>query len=283
MRRLLVTGASGNLGRVVSLLARTRWEISATYLSNPRVGGGTPLRLDLRDLERTQEALREIRPDVIVHAAVSDRSPDMENSNRLAARHIRDAAADFGVRLIALSTDLVFDGTQPPYREEAPPTPTSSYSRAKADNENCLLEYKQALVVRTSLIYDRGQDNNQAGWMLRLIAEGRKVPLFVDEIRQPIYGVDLAEAVLELAAGEIVGLLNVAGPQPLSRWDYGRALLAALGLEPDRVTQAALAAEVVPDRPRDCTLDLTRANALLATRIRPIGEALGLPPGRSEV
>jgi dTDP-4-dehydrorhamnose reductase len=112
--------------------------------------------------------------------------------------------------------------------------------------------------------------------MLRVMAEGRRVPLYVDEIRQPIWVTDLATAILELAEGDLTGILNVAGPQSLSRWEYGTALLAALGVDASQAAVLVRAAEVAPDRPRDCTLDLTKANRTLVTRIRPMKKALSL-------
>jgi dTDP-4-dehydrorhamnose reductase len=276
MKRLLITGASGNLGRVLSRQAEMSWQVWSTYCTNPHIGGGTACRLDLRSRDETLDLVNAVMPDVIIHTAGSDRSPDMENASRQGALHIRSAAAEVGSRLLALSTDLVFDGTRAPYREQDPPNPTSPYARVKAENERYLIEYDRALVVRTSLIYDSDQQNNQLRWMQTVIGEGKRVPLFTDEIRQPISAQDLSRALLELADGTQSGILNVAGPERLSRWEYGSLLLELLGYEPGRVASKVLAADVAPDRPRDCSLDLSAAARLLSTRIRPVREALGL-------
>ncbi len=280
MKRLLITGASGDLGRPLSALAAQRWETTGTYFSRAYIGGGNAVRLDLRDRSAVLALVRELRPAVIIHAAASDRSEDMVTTNLAAARHLAEAAQTVGCRLIALSTDMVFDGRNPPYREEDPPTPLSPYGEVKAANEQMFQALGgDCLVVRTSLIYDLTPENRQVRWMQEAIASGQRVTLFTDEIRQPIWAWNLAEILLELAESEQRGLLNVAGPQAMSRWEYGCALLRALGYSPDEVAVAVRAADVAPQRPRDLTLCLDRARAILKTPLLPLDEALRLAQG----
>jgi dTDP-4-dehydrorhamnose reductase len=276
MKRLLVTGASGNLGRVLSGIAVNDFEVWSAYRTNPNVGGGQPVSLDLCDEAAVVKLVDSVRPDIIIHAAASERTQDMEHTNRLAALHILAAASRTNARLIALSTDLVFDGKCPLYKELHPPTPVSAYGRVKAENEQRFSAYDRALVVRTSLIYDRDPANYQSQWMREIRARGEQVPLFTDEIRQPILAADLARALIELAQGPLTGILNVAGPQRLTRWDFGSALLELMGYAPETAARKVLAAEVAPGRPRDCSLDLTKAQHHVTTRIAPLRDALGL-------
>ncbi len=280
MKRLLITGASGDLGRPLSALAAQRWETTGTYFSRAHIGGGNAIRLDLRDRSAVLALVRKLRPAVIIHAAASDRSEDMVTTNLAAARHLAEAAQTVGCRLIALSTDMVFDGRNPPYREEDPPTPLSPYGEVKAANEQLFQTLGgDCLVVRTSLIYDLTPENRQVRWMQEAIASGQRVTLFTDEIRQPIWAWNLAEILLELAENEQRGLLNVAGPQAMSRWEYGCALLRALGYSPDEVAVAVRAADIAPQRPRDLTLCLDRARAILKTPLLPLDKALRLAQG----
>lgn len=275
MARLLITGASGDLGRPLSALAARGWDTVGTYYRNPLVGGGQAAWLDLREREGVLRLVRAVRPDAIIHAATSDSSKDMANTNRLAACHIAEAASSVGCRLIALSTDMVFDGTRAPYAEDAPPTPVGPYAQVKADNETRLLAaHHNCLIVRTSLIYDLTPLNKQVAWMERAIAAGQPVALFEDEMRQPIWAWNLAEALLELAQGSATGILHVAGPEPISRWELGRALLKALGYDPCLVAHRARAAEIAPDRPRTLILKLDRAHTILRTPLLPLHEAL---------
>lgn len=273
--KLLITGGSGNLGRPLSDLSARRWPTTSTYFHNPDVGGGTPSQLDMRDAAAVHDLVRRVHPDIIIHAATSDRSDDMAHTIRSAARHISEAAKAVQARLIALSTDVIFDGTQAPYDEDSPPTPVHPYGKAKADADRILLDtYDNCLLVRTSLIYDLHPNNEQIHWMRSAIEAGEIISLFEDEIRQPIWSRNLAQVLIELVEHDITGILNVAGPEHLSRWAFGCALIQAMGYNPNEVARPTRAAEIAPKRPRNCTLVLDKALDLLKTPLVPIGKAL---------
>lgn len=282
MKRLLITGASGNLGKPLSALAAAAADTTSIYYHHPSVGGGSAIQLDLRDTQEVSSVISDLKPEVIIHAAASERSIDMVETNRLAALNISRAAQDIGSRLIALSTDLVFDGTAPPYDEEAPPTPLSPYGRVKAENEQHFVTYHNCLVVRTSLIYDLHPSNHQVRWLQAMLGRKEQIPLFVDEIRQPIWVWNLATILLELADSSMRGILNVAGPQSLNRWEYGCTLLSAMGHEPNSVAHPVYASQVAPQRPRDCTLNLTKARSILQAPLLDLEKALGLAKEKNQ-
>jgi dTDP-4-dehydrorhamnose reductase len=233
--------------------------------------------VDLRNRDATLRLVEAVRPGIIIHAAGSDRSEDMVNTNRLTAHSVVEAAARCGCRLIALSTDLVFDGRNPPYDDYDPPNPLNPYGAIKAENESYFLaRWERCLVVRTSPIYDLTDQNRQISWMRATIAAQGSVALFTDEVRQPIWAWNLASVLLELAGLDVTGILNVAGPQPLNRYEYGTALLRALGYNVEMVARTATAAEIAPHRPRDCTLRLDRVRALIQNPLIPLNDALEL-------
>jgi len=273
MTRILITGASGDLGRPLSALASRRFDTISLYHQKTGIGGGTPAQADLTNRDTTIKIVTERRPDIVIHAAASDRSRNMAETNRNSAAHILEASREVGARLIALSSDMVFDGANAPYKEDDPVSPRSIYGQVKAENEKLFRSYQQCLVIRTSLIYDFATDNRQMAWLLEMIQAGKSIPLFVDEIRQPVWAWNLAEAILEIALGQMTGLLNVAGPQALNRWEYGSTLIRYAGHDPELVAHRAFAAETLPDRPRNCALDLSKASSAFRTRMLTMGEA----------
>jgi dTDP-4-dehydrorhamnose reductase len=274
--KLLITGGSGNLGRPLSTLASQAWDTTAVYFRNPRIGGGNTAQIDLCDRDATLALVRKLKPTVIIHTAASDQSEDMAATNQAAAQNILEAAQAVNARLLAMSTDMIFDGTQPPYDEYAPPSPLSPYGLVKAQNEKLFQTYARSLIVRTSLIYDFDSSNRQVAWMEDKIDRGEQVGLFVDEIRQPIWVWNLAEVLLELARLDVGGILNVAGPVPLDRWHYGTTLLRALGYDPAQVAIPVSAAEIAPGRPQNCTLKLGRALDVLTTSLLDMPSALAV-------
>jgi dTDP-4-dehydrorhamnose reductase len=259
MKRLLVTGGSGDLGSVLcEIAAKLGWEVHATYLSHPdRIRSGTPHYCNLIEPEQVRGVIERTKPDVVIHSAITELSNGYETATGIAAdllwRYVPHNA-----RLIMLSSDMVFDGKSPPYSENAPTSPLTPYGRAKAKMERSA----PGLIVRTSLIYDFDDRNRQVAWMLAKLRKNERVKLFTDEYRSPIWAVDLSDALLNIAErDDVSGILNVAGPERMSRYDLGRGLLSALGYNADAYIETA--SQVGTGRPPDLTLDVERARMLL--------------------
>jgi dTDP-4-dehydrorhamnose reductase len=275
--RLLITGASGTLGGPLSILAAHHgWDVYAGCYAHPeRVRAGHLHQIDLRDRFAVWRWVEEVQPTAIVHAAVTERSgPGFESAIRESARNIAQAAKACGTRLIALSTDLVFDGAEDVYTEESPVRPIagSTYGEAKARAEDDVLTmYPGALVVRTSLIYDFHPQNAQVAWMLRAIERGEPLRLFTDQYRCPIWVWNLAAALLELAGLDLGGgVLHVAGPAPVSRYMLAMALLTALGVDPAPHVQTASCPDTQAKR---IVLSVDRARGLLHTTLMSLAQA----------
>jgi len=264
---VLVLGGSGTLGGPLTVQAEARGcQVVATYLSSPdRVRAGLPVQLDLRDRDALCDVVQTFEPDVIIHAAITERSGGAYDAAiRLSGQHVAEVAADHDARLIALSTDLVFDGAGTIYTEQSPPHPAPAnvrYGGAKIDYEQALVAiYPGALIVRTSLIYDFDPANAQVAWMVNAIARGDPITLYTDQFRCPIWARNLADGLLELAETDVSGLLHVVGPDLLSRHDLGVALLDALGYD------AADHVRPIPQpdgQARSLHLSIERAQALL--------------------
>jgi dTDP-4-dehydrorhamnose reductase len=273
--RLLITGGSGYLG--ARLTARAAGDVWAAYFSRPvSPAGVAALPLDLRDAARVRAVVADLRPDAILHTACSNRTAADVAAIVPAARHLAEAARATGARLIHVSTDLVFDGEHPPYADDAPPAPQTEYGRAKAEAEAVVAAIiPAALVVRPSLIWGFNPLDKQTTWLVDGMRNGETVTLFTDEFRCPVWVDDLADALLELAARpDISGVMNLAGPQALNRWDFGLKLLAALGLEPGPHVVRGTARALSLIRPRNLTLTSARAVHLLRTPLHSVDAAL---------
>ena len=90
----------------------------------------------------------------------------------------------------------------------------------------------EALIVRPSLIYGFDPIDKQTAWLVDGIKKANG-EVFVDEYRCPIWVDNLAQALLEVAESKLSGILNVAGPQRLNRWEYGLKLLNHLKIDPE--------------------------------------------------
>lgn len=277
--RLFVTGGTGYLGRELLRQALALgWEVAASHHSRPPLPYPlTWVGLDLRDPSATRRVLESLRPDVVINTAYAQSGPDLWPLSAEAPGHLATIVRRLNARLIQLSTDVVFDGrADRPYREDDPPNPLGEYGRAKLEAERRVLEHEGSLVVRTSLIYGSRLEppDKHSLFALRLLRGEVRGVLFDDEFRTPVAVEDLAAAVLELAQHPRPGILHVAGPEVLSRLEFGRLLVRARGLDPASLPSGS-ALDFPGPRARNTALDCTLARNLLRTRLRGVREALG--------
>ncbi|GAA2192637.1 SDR family oxidoreductase [Micromonospora lupini] len=267
--RVLVVGGSGFLGSEVCRRGvRAGFSVVGTFHSGSvGVPGVAGRRLDVTDRAAVRALVAQVRPDTVV--ATPYRYDDWTVTADGAA-HVALAAAEVGARLVHLSSDALHGGRPTPYTDDDPPSPVNAYGAAKAAAETAVRALDPgAALVRTSLILGEGSKQIE---LCRDALAGRAV-LFTDEFRCPIDVGDLADAVLELACSSYAGLLNVAGPDAVSRAELGLLVAGRFGLDPAGLkTTTAAAAGVV--RPSDVRLDSARAAGLLRTRLRGVRELL---------
>ncbi|WP_077041011.1 dTDP-4-dehydrorhamnose reductase [Rhodococcus sp. MTM3W5.2] len=274
MRKILVTGAGGQLG--TQLLRRG----SAAGLD---VVGFGSRDLDITDGEAVD---RLIEPDTVVincaaYTAVDAAESDEEAAERvnvLGPRNLASATARVGARLIHVSTDYVFAGdADRPYETDSATGPRTAYGRTKLDGERAVLAADpNALVVRTAWVYT-GVGPDFVATMLRLERERDTVDVVDDQIGSPTYAGDLADGLLQLAGSSAVpgGVLHATNSGRASWFDLARAVFAGVGADRERV-RPCTSAQFVRPAPRPAYSVLSEASWVDAglTPLRPWQEAL---------
>ncbi|HLQ38997.1 MAG TPA: sugar nucleotide-binding protein, partial [Planctomycetota bacterium] len=149
--RVLVTGGNGFLGPFVVAALQRR---GAEAVTVARSGGD--VRIDLTQAGPRRELLAAIAPSAVLHLAARSRLAECEQDPAAAravnARLSGELAAEFGNRLLYVSTDLVFDGRAAPYGEHAAPGPLSVYGSSKAEGEE-LVRAHGGRIVRLPLLF----------------------------------------------------------------------------------------------------------------------------------
>ncbi|MFI5937116.1 SDR family oxidoreductase [Actinoplanes sp. NPDC051494] len=266
--RTLVVGASGHLGSEVARLASAAGH-DVVGTATTATGGWRPL--DIRDNGAVHRLIKNVSPDLVVNTAY--RATDWATCADGAAI-VALATAAVGGLLVHISTDAVHAGRPTPYVDHDTPTPVNMYGAAKAAAETAVTAIDpSAILIRTSLII--GDTRSKQVELALAFARGEKPgALFTDQIRCPVDATDLASAALELAALEYVGLINVAGPEAMSRADLGRRIAAAHGLDPAAIRTCTIAEGGLATSPADVRLDSGLAVSLLKTPLRAVDEAL---------
>jgi dTDP-4-dehydrorhamnose reductase len=284
--RVVVTGAGGLLGgRLACLLEGSGLEVRGVHLRTPPPTGVRSRILELTDEAAVARMLDDERPDGMLHAAALARPADCESRpeeaqaiNARVPGMLARLCRERRVRLVCLSTDLVFAGRRPFSTEADLPEPGSAYARSKrAGEEAALLAWPTVAVARVALVMGRGHGprgttTESVAWSLR---RGERVRAFVDEYRTPVDPESVAEAVRRLLTLGHSGIFHLAGPERISRFDLARRVARALGL-PEEAVEAARREEYTgPDvRPADVSLDIARARRELGWEPRPLQEVL---------
>ena len=267
--RWFVSGASGQLGsHVVRRLARDApGEPICALVGQNAVGtaGVEVQRVSLADAIALRRIAHAFRPTHILHlgamTAVGDchaRPAEAEEVNVSATRALAEAATDLHARLVFSSTDMVFDGDHAPYRESDPTHPLSYYGRTKAAAERVLAEFDHTLVVRIPLLYGLPCSTRPTTFSQQLTALHNRQPLrlFTDEFLTPVWLADAARALIGLARGDLTGVIHVAGPERLSRYELIARCAALLGIyAPNLIPVSRLEIAAAEPRPADLSLD----------------------------
>jgi dTDP-4-dehydrorhamnose reductase len=262
----LVVGASGYLGGEVARQAVAAGH-AVVGTATTEAGGWVPV--DVRDRRSVHALIDAVQPKIVVNTVWGDWRVSADGAANVAA-----AAARIGARLVHVSTDAIFAGRPTPYVEADPPAPVTLYGAGKAAAETAVAAIDPAaVIVRTSLIV--GTDDSKQVRLVLDLASGRQSgALFVDEIRCPVHVADLAAAILELADSRFAGVLNVAGPEAITRADFGRLVARRHGLDESAVPTGRSADAGLGPRPLDVRLDTTLARAVLRTPLRPVSECV---------
>ncbi len=269
-----MTGASGFLGWHLCQVAQRQWRVYGTYHSHAcQIPGVTMLPLDLTDHtnDRLEQIFQMVQPDAVLHLAALS-SPNLcqtepERSYRInvqATARLAELSAAFQVPFGFISSEQVFDGLHPPYREPDPVCPINIYGKHKAAAEAAVLErHPESIVCRLPLLfgYAPTAESFIQPW-IRALRQGETVKLFTDEIRNPVSGSDAAAGIL-LALEQARGVIHLGGAERLSRYQIGCLLAEALHLPKEQLVPCRQAdLKMVAPRPADVSLDSSLALGL---------------------
>ena len=284
--RVVLTGASGQLGAYVldALVARGH-EVDPWSGAGRGDRGSLSLRpVDLTDPAATRAALDACAPEAVLHLAAVSTADGVRNDpergravNVDATARIADWCGRHGCRLVYTSTDLVFPGDRPWWREDDPPGPVLAYGRSKLDGEAPVRDRATGLAARMSLMYGPSRSGRPSVFDRTVDTLARGVPqtFFEDEYRTPLDLPTAADLLARLAERpEVVGVLHVGGPERMSRADLMRRVARGLGLDPGLVLGNRQADVAFPEpRPADVSLDTARLASLFPDVRRPSVEA----------
>lgn len=200
---VLVTGSNGQVGSEIKELIQH----STLNIQNYDFYFTTSQDLDITDFDLVKKYIIDNQIKIIINCAAYTAVDKAETEkeladkiNHLAVKNLAQLSNEFGIKLIHISTDYVFDGTNfKPYTEDDTTNPQSVYGKTKLDGEKAILEYdlKNSIIIRTSWVYSY-YGANFVKTMLRLGKEKDELGVIFDQVGTPTYAKDLAKAILEI-------------------------------------------------------------------------------------
>ena len=198
MTKVLVTGANGQLGSELRSLASAYSDLIFNFTDINDV--------DITDKNQIWDFLENNRIDYIINGAAytdvdkAESEPDIASLiNTEAVQNLVIAAEEFDTRIIHISTDYVFPGTNfLPYKENDATGPSSVYGQTKFEGEQEVLNSKtESIIIRASWLYS-SYGNNFVKSMIRLGSQNEMLKIIFDQIGTPTYAGDLAKTILEI-------------------------------------------------------------------------------------
>jgi dTDP-4-dehydrorhamnose reductase len=238
--RILLTGAAGRLGgRLVKVLAERKHHVSGIDIVGEDVD-----KVDVSNFEAARDYVGGVRPNLIIHpAAWTDvdgcaREPEKAIAiNGFGTQHIALAATAVGAGILYVSSNEVFDGeAKRPYREYDVTNPVNPYGYSKWVGERAIVNINpRHYIVRTSWLFAHGGKNfiqailngAQAGKPLRVVA---------NEVANPTYNDDLADAIASLVETERYGIYHLVNEGACSRYTFARYALDRAGYQDTPIT-----------------------------------------------
>lgn len=230
-RRVIVTGANGQLGRGINEILNQRMDVTIINADISETTAYCPIKLDIANPVAVMNLVRDIQPEFIIncaaHTAVDLCETDQENAYRINAvgpKNLAVAAEALDAKLIHISTDYVFDGnSSTPYTEEDIPNPITVYGKTKLQGEEFVKSScEKYFIIRTAWLY--GEGKNFVKTMLNLAEKNEPIRVVNDQFGCPTSVLELTRAINYLMDTTLYGTYHGVCQGVTTWYDFAKEI-----------------------------------------------------------
>ncbi len=270
--RIILTGEDGQLAKI---LYKTLTAEGMTILPFPEQENSITDPAIVRNLS-------DASPDIVIHCAAMTnvdgcaQDPDTAfKVNAFGTQNVAHACLRCNAEMVYISTNEVFDGrAEYPYREDDATNPLNPYASSKLAGEKMAARYvKKLYVVRTAWIFSPGRNNFPAKIIAAADAK-KELKVVTDEVSNPTYAPDLAEAISQLIKTREYGTYHFVNANHCSRYEFAKEILRLSGREDVPIQPTVLADYPRPSIVPHFTPLLNLNGARLGIELRPWPQAL---------
>jgi dTDP-4-dehydrorhamnose reductase len=286
--RVLITGSNGLLGQKLVKTFSSNHQISGIDLqTEPFIT--TPnfsyQNINITEKGKLEELFASFKPDAVINAGAYTDVDGSENNKEKAwevnvegVKNLSRLCRENKSKLVQLSTDYIFDGKDGPYSEEDTPNPKGYYGVTKLESEKVILDSKiDFLIVRTNVLYGKslGETHNFVLWLIQKLKNRQEVKIVTDQYNNPTLADNLAEAIKEATEKGISGILNIAGSEYLTRYDFALKIAEKFNLDQSLIKKVLTSELNLPaPRPLKGGLKIDKAKKLLETELLDVDKGL---------
>jgi dTDP-4-dehydrorhamnose reductase len=199
-------------------------------------------------------------------------------TNVEATKNLVRLCKESDVFLVYVSTDYVFDGEKGMYKETDKPTPINHYGFTKLKGEEAVQTLDNYCIARGSVIYGSAPATgrtNFALWLLGKLRKKEEFRIITDQWNSPKFNVNMAEMLIETLEKKVNGILHLAGATRLNRYEFAEHVAETFNLDPKYIKPVQSEhIKWIAKRPKDSSLDVSKAKRTLAIKPLEIREAL---------
>ena len=280
MKKILITGASGQLGKTLKTLFSSKYDIIPTsknyytYQKN--------YFLDITNPILIRDIVSATSPDIIINLAaltnvdLCEKKPDLAFSVNFTG--LQNIVKIFNGPIIQLSTDYVFDGKTGQYSENSSVNPINVYGRTKLEAENFLKENsKDSLIIRTNVLFDYMSESPASflNWVVKSLENDKKINVVDDQWNNPTWTNSIAVAIDKAIEFELNGLIHWGDNDYISRFDFAIKIAETFQLKKNLINPIKTRElNQIAARPLKGGLNVDRAKSILNLEPSNISDCL---------